>query len=198
LDLDADPQAIDEALREDRLLRKLVRATPGRRVPGTVDGFELACRTILGQQVSLGAARTLAGRLAEKYGDRVAAGDLRRTWPSPATVAEADLTGFGIAPRRAASLRRLADRVAREEIRIDAGADRDETEEQLLEIDGIGPWTASYIRMRALRDPDVFLPNDLGVRRALKRLGIEGKPAHIAARWRPWRSYALQYLWTLA
>lgn len=200
LDLDADPEAVDEALAADLYLAPLVPAAPGRRVPGSVDGFELACRAILGQQISIGAARTLASRVAQAHGRSISGRmeGLDRTWPSPTTLAASDLDGLGIAPRRRLTLLRFSEAVAAGDLRIDAGADREETERGLLAIEGIGPWTASYIRMRALRDPDVFLAGDLGARRALKRLQLNGKPADVAARWRPWRSYALQYLWTLA
>jgi AraC family transcriptional regulator of adaptative response / DNA-3-methyladenine glycosylase II len=200
LDLDADPEAIDETLTRDRSLRQLVRATPGRRVPGSVDGFELACRAILGQQISIGGARTLAGRLAAAHGTALARPDdgLERTWPAAATLAAADLGGLGIAPRRAATLTRVAEAVAGGDIKLDAGADRDESESRLLAIKGVGPWTASYIRMRALRDPDVFLDTDLGARRAMQRIAITHNGTNADARWRPWRSYALQHLWTVA
>jgi AraC family transcriptional regulator, regulatory protein of adaptative response / DNA-3-methyladenine glycosylase II len=200
LDLDADPQAIDETLSKDRSLRQLVRATPGRRVPGSVDGFELACRAILGQQISISGARTLAGRLAAAHGGALAHPDdgLERTWPTAATLASADLSGIGIAPRRAATIARVAEAVAGGDIKLDAGAEREEAEHRLMAVPGIGPWTASYIRMRALRDPDVFLPSDLGARRALQRLRVVGNGGNVDARWRPWRSYALQHLWTLA
>jgi AraC family transcriptional regulator of adaptative response / DNA-3-methyladenine glycosylase II len=200
LDLDADPEAIDATLEKDRSLRKLVRAAGGRRVPGCVDGFELACRTILGQQISIGAARTLASRLATAFGTPLSQPDngLDRVWPDAATLAAADLHGLGIPPARCTTLLRLSEAVASGDINLDAGADRDDTERQLRNIKGIGPWTASYIRMRALRDPDVFLDTDLGARRVLQRLAIEDRSDGVATRWRPWRSYALQYLWTAA
>jgi AraC family transcriptional regulator of adaptative response / DNA-3-methyladenine glycosylase II len=199
LDLDADPRAIDDSLRSDPSLRGLVRARPGCRVPGAVDGFELACRTVLGQQISIGAARTLGSRLVEAYGKPLTSPSdaLQRTFPTAETLAEADLNGLGISPKRSRTLTTLALGVASGAIRVDPGADREDSERRLLELKGIGPWTASYIRMRALRDPDVFLPTDLGVRKALEQLPhLEGDPAHVASRWRPWRSYALQYLWT--
>jgi AraC family transcriptional regulator of adaptative response / DNA-3-methyladenine glycosylase II len=200
LDLDADPEAIDESLGSDPRLAGPVRAVPGRRVPGSVDGFELACRAVVGQQVSIAAARTLLARFVEALGSPMPSsgeGSLR-TFPAPAVIAEADLQGSGILPRRAATLTALATAVADGDISLDPGADRDETERKLLQIKGIGPWTASYIRMRALRDPDVFLPTDLGARRAAERFGLRGDLANAAAGWRPWRSYALQHLWTAA
>ncbi|MEA2485393.1 MAG: AraC family transcriptional regulator, partial [Actinomycetota bacterium] len=200
LDLDADPEAVDETLSKDRSLRKLVKANPGRRVPGSVDGFELACRAILGQQISIAGARTLAGRLAAAYGSALPLPDdgLERTWPMAATLAGADLRGIGIAPSRTATITRVAEAVAGGDIKLDPGAEREESEHRLLGVRGIGPWTASYIRMRALRDPDVFLASDLGARRALQRISVAGNRGNVDARWRPWRSYALQHLWTLA
>jgi AraC family transcriptional regulator of adaptative response / DNA-3-methyladenine glycosylase II len=200
LDLDADPEAIDESLGSDPRLAGPVRAVPGRRVPGSVDGFELACRAVVGQQVSIAAARTLLARFVEALGSPMpsSGGESLRTFPAPAVIAEADLQGSGILPRRAATLTALATAVANGDISLDPGADRDETERKLLQIKGIGPWTASYIRMRALRDPDVFLPTDLGARRAAERFGLRGDLAEAAAGWRPWRSYALQHLWTAA
>lgn len=200
LDLDADPEAIDESLAHDRRLAGLVRAVPGRRLPGSVDGFELACRAVVGQQVSIRAARTLLARLVEALGSPLPfSGDVSlRRFPTVTQVAEADLHGLGILPRRGATLTALATAVAEGEITLDPGADRDETESRLLQIKGIGPWTASYIRMRALGDPDVFLPTDLGARRAAERVGLKGNLAEAAVSWRPWRSYALQHLWTAA
>jgi AraC family transcriptional regulator, regulatory protein of adaptative response / DNA-3-methyladenine glycosylase II len=199
LDLDADPEAIDETLGKDRLLRSAIKAAPGRRVPGAVDGFELACRAVLGQQISVRGARTLASRLVAAFGGRVVKplGALGYTWPEAEVLAGADLSGLGISPSRCSTMLRLAEAVAGGDISLDAGADRDDSARKLLTIKGIGPWTTSYIRMRALRDPDVFLATDLGARRAMHRLGVTSGLEEVAVRWRPWRSYALQYLWTL-
>jgi AraC family transcriptional regulator, regulatory protein of adaptative response / DNA-3-methyladenine glycosylase II len=200
LDLDADPEAIDNSLSSDQALGRLVRAVPGHRVPGSVDGFELACRSVIGQQISIDAARTLTERLVEAFGPQLPFSyeGLTRTFPAPAALAEADLRGLGISRRRAATLFELSAAVAQGEIDLDTGADRDQTERKLLQIKGIGLWTANYIRMRALRDPDVFLPTDLGARRGAQRLGLHSDLNTIATRWRPWRSYALQHLWTAA
>ncbi len=204
LDLDTDPVAVAEVLGADPLLGPAVRATPGRRVPRTVDGAELALRAVLGQQVSVAGARTLAGRLLGRCGDPLpgslaGSGEgLTHLFPAPAAVANADLRGLGVPGSRAGALRDLARVLAAGEVSVEPGADREETGQRLRALRGIGPWTASYIAMRALGDPDVALASDLGVRRAVERLGQQGDPASVtvlAERWRPWRSYAIQYLW---
>jgi AraC family transcriptional regulator of adaptative response / DNA-3-methyladenine glycosylase II len=196
LDLDADPGAVAASLSRDETLRPLAAACPGRRVPGHVDGDELAVRAVLGQQVSVAAARRLGATLTAQYGKPLEhpAGSLTHCFPSAATLAEADPASLPMPRRRAETLVRLAGALASGDLCLGPGAERDRAEAQLLAMDGIGPWTAGYIRMRALSDPDVFLPGDAGVRRALARLG-----AHTAddAAWRPWRSYAVQHLWAL-
>jgi AraC family transcriptional regulator, regulatory protein of adaptative response / DNA-3-methyladenine glycosylase II len=225
LDLDADPAAPAEHLASDPLLAPLVRAAPGQRVPGTVDGAELAVRAVLGQQVSVAAARTAAGRLTQALGDPLPApeGTLTHLFPSPAAIAAADPALLGGPLRRRATLRALAALLDGGEIAIDPGSDRAETAARLLAIPGVGPWTEQYVAMRGLCDPDAFLPSDLGVIRALEGLGRaaacatprrsgsrspHGSPAadlparlhprevaRLAERWRPWRAYALQHLW---
>ena len=235
LDLDADPAAPTEVLGGDPLLGPLVRAAPGLRLPGAVDGAELAVRAILGQQVSVLAARTAAARLTLALGE-----PLRLSWcrsdvidgpplaiwgtahpapptpstlthlfPTPAAIAGADPhatgDGFRMPARRRETLHALARLLAEGELAIDPGSDRAEVRARLLALPGIGPWTADYIAMRALCDPDAFLPTDLGVRRALERLGRSDPllcdgcsprdTARLAERWRPWRAYALQHLW---
>ncbi len=196
LDLDADPNAVDAALASDPLLAPLVAATPGRRAPGSVDADELAVRAVLGQQVSLTAARRLAGRLAELCGDRLPdpGDDVIIAFPSPTAIAEADLDQIGMPGSRRATLRSLARTLADGRISLAPGADPDEAERKLLEIRGIGPWTAAYIRMRGLGDRDVLLTTDLGVRHALARLGADDAD-DVARRWSPWGSYAVQHLW---
>jgi AraC family transcriptional regulator of adaptative response / DNA-3-methyladenine glycosylase II len=192
LDLDADASAIGAALAADDLLAPLVAARPGLRVPGTFDGFELAARAVLGQQVSVLAARTLAGRLADRFGTRLetAEGAPSVLFPGPAEVADADLSGLGLTTARRATLRALAAAVADGTLELDHGADPQETAARLAELPGVGPWTISYILMRAVRDPDAFPAADLGLRRALERLGgAAGRPD----RWRP---YAAVHLWT--
>jgi len=195
LDLDADACAIGAALAADDLLAPLVAARPGLRVPGTSDGFELAVRAVLGQQVSVPAARTLAGRLADRFGTRLetAEGSPSVLFPGPAELADADLSGLGLTTARQATLRALAAAVAGGTLELDHGADPQETSARLAGLPGVGPWTISYILMRAVRDPDAFPDADLGLRRALDQLGgTVGR----SDRWRPWRAYAAVHLWT--
>ena len=203
LDLDADPAAVADVLGEDPLLGSLVVRSPGRRVPGSVDGSELAFRAVLGQQISVAGARTLAGRLVERCGEPLpeslaAEGSgVTHLFPAPHAVAGADLDGLGVPAARAEALRGLA-RALDNNISLDPGSDRDEVERRLLGLRGLGPWTASYVAMRALGDPDAFLPTDLGVKQAVQRFGRAGDKRSVAAlgeRWRPWRAYATQHLW---
>ena len=192
LDLDADPVAVAAHLSEDPLLAPLVRRRPGLRVPGCVDGFELAVRAIVGQQVSVAGARTVLGRLVTEYGGPVTPVEgLTHRFPAPAALAAADPTRLPFPRTRARALVELARLVAEGDLRLDAGADPAETRAQLTAIPGVGPWTADYVAMRALGDPDVFLPGDVGIRDALARLGGRADDA----RWRPWRSYAVMHLW---
>jgi AraC family transcriptional regulator of adaptative response / DNA-3-methyladenine glycosylase II len=200
LDLDSDPLSVAETLGEDRLLGALVRQAPGRRVPGHVDGGELAIRAVLGQQVSLKGAATLAGRLVAQYGEPLERplGTVTHTFPSMHVLGEIDPEQLAMPRARGRALLGLARALASGELTLDAGSDRVEARGRLLELPGIGVWTADYIAMRALGDPDAFLPSDLGVRHALERLGQDGRPAaaqRIAERWRPYRAYALQHLW---
>lgn len=194
-DLDSDPGAISAHLSKDPKLRAIVRRRPGMRVPGSFDGFELATRAILGQQVSVKAATTLAGRIAARFGDPLdePAGSLTHYFPGPARLAGAEIEAIGLPARRAATIRNLARAVADGAIVLDGTADREETKARLLELPGFGPWTVSYIAMRSLRDPDAFLPTDLGVKHATERLKIDGQRNE---RWSPWRAYATMYLWS--
>jgi AraC family transcriptional regulator of adaptative response / DNA-3-methyladenine glycosylase II len=191
-DLDADPHAVDETLRADPTLRAAVDAVPGIRVPGAVDGFELAVRAVLGQQVSVAAARTMAGRLVERCGKPLTGprGSLTHAFPDAAAVADADLDGLGLTGARTRTLRALARAVADDGLVIDPVADRDEVRRRLLALPGVGPWTADYIAMRALSDPDAFPATDLVLARALGPGG-----AARAEQWRPWRAYAAMHLW---
>ena len=200
LDLDSDPHAVVEALGGDRLLGPLVRAAPGRRVAGHVDGHELAIRAVLGQQVSLAGSATLAGRLVAAYGQPLdrPLGAVTHVFPSAETLAGADPAALAMPGTRRRALLGLSAALADGDLVLDAGADRDAARRRLLALPGIGPWTADYVAMRALRDPDAFLPTDLGVRHALEQLGEDGRAAaaeRLAERWRPYRAYAVQHLW---
>jgi AraC family transcriptional regulator of adaptative response / DNA-3-methyladenine glycosylase II len=199
LDLDADPVSVDAHLGEDPMLAAVVRELPGTRVPGSVDGAETAVRVILGQQVSVAGARTLAAHLVSTHGselpETLATDSLTHLFPAPATLARAGLHDVRLSDVRREALRGLASALADGGLVLDSGVDREEAERRLLEIPGIGPWTASYIAMRVLGDPDAFLAADLGVRHAISRLGYEGEIEALAERWRPWRAYAVQHLW---
>lgn len=200
LDLDSDPAAIDDHLRTDPLLAPLVAERPGLRSLGHVDGTELLARAVLGQQVSVAGARTLAARLVARYGEELAnpVDDVTHVFPSAATIAGLAPEDFAMPRSRGSALIEACARVADGRIVLDAGSDRTETVHALQAVRGIGPWTAGYVAMRALGDPDVFLPTDVGVRNALISLGVDGSPAWAEAhaeRWRPWRSYALHHLW---
>ena len=163
-----------------------------------MDGDELALRAVLGQQVSVAGARTLAGHLVAAYGRPLARplGGVTHLFPTAAALAEAGELAMPAGRRRA--LVALAGALARGEVDVDGGADRDETLRRLRTLPGIGPWTVNYIAMRGLRDPDAYLPTDLGVRRALEMLGHDGSPtasSRLAEHWRPYRAYATQHLW---
>jgi AraC family transcriptional regulator of adaptative response / DNA-3-methyladenine glycosylase II len=189
LDADADPLAVDAALSEDPTLAPLVAARPGLRVPGVVDGFELAVRTVLAQQVSLKAAHTFAARLVEAYGKPLDTpdGGLTACFPTAETLAEASYDGIGITGSRITTLRALATAHAGGELPLDGSADRDEARARLLALPGIGPWTVEYVAMRGLSDPDAFPASDLVLRRRIAGVDPE--------RWRPWRAYAAMHLW---
>jgi AraC family transcriptional regulator, regulatory protein of adaptative response / DNA-3-methyladenine glycosylase II len=199
LDLDADPETIAAQLEPDRVLGPLVRDRPGMRVPGCLEGFEIAVRAIVGQQVSVPAARTVLGRLAARYGEPLAepSGAVTHRFPAPVALAEVAPAELPFPRRRAEALRALARLAVDDGVRFDAGADSAAALGALLEIPGVGPWTASYVAMRAFADPDAFLPTDVGVRHGLERLGVEPRRAvEVAEAWRPWRSYAVMQLWT--
>ena len=196
LALDADPLPVDRALSADPLLAPLVAARPGLRVPGAVDGAETALLAVLGQQVSLAAARTFAGRLVAAFGPPAPEG--LTAFPTPATLAAAGpqelREATGVTGARARTLHAVATATA-DGLELDPGADRTATRAALLALPGIGPWTSEYIALRALGDPDAFPSGDLVLRRALgtptARLAEER-----AEPWRPWRGYALLHLWT--
>lgn len=200
LDLDADPEAVDGHLRTDPVLAPLVDKAPGRRVPRTVDEAEFAVRAVLGQQVSTAAARTLAGRLAAAHGEPVTdpEGGLSHLFPSVEALAETDPETLAMPGTRRTTFTTLVRQLADGSLHLGVDSDWSETRAQLLALPGFGPWTADVVTMRGLGDPDAFLPTDLGIRKAAAALGLPSTPAAFTARaaaWRPWRAYAVQYLW---
>jgi AraC family transcriptional regulator of adaptative response / DNA-3-methyladenine glycosylase II len=198
LDADCDPIAVAEAFTGDPVVGPLVRALPGLRVPGHVDGHELAVRAVLGQQVSVAGARTIAARLVERHGRPLAhpVGGLTHLFPDAVTLAAVDPEELPMPRARGRALVALSGALADGTVALDRGPDRDDVRRALLALPGIGPWTADYIALRALGHPDVFLPTDLGVREALARLGHEpGRAGELALAWSPWRSYAQLHLW---
>jgi AraC family transcriptional regulator of adaptative response / DNA-3-methyladenine glycosylase II len=198
LDADCDPEAVDAHLGAHPLLAPLVRRRPGLRVPGHVDGDEIAVRAVLGQQVSVARARKLAGVLVERYGEALPE---QGGWLFPRAEALAAVSPEELPmPRsRGRALVRLSEHLAAGKIRLDRSADRAEVRRLLLAVPGIGPWTADYIAMRALGDPDVLLPTDLGVRNGLRSLGLhEHQAEELGEDWRPWRSYAQMHVWNAA
>ncbi|MEU5940673.1 AlkA N-terminal domain-containing protein [Micromonospora sp. NPDC047548] len=221
LDLDADPQAIDETLAADPALAPTVAAEPGIRLPRAVDGFEAALRAVVGQQISVRSARTTLTRLLQSTStpqapvDHEGDGDVDlhdcrqlhdrrdglRGFPSAEVVAGLADSAFGMPAGRRETVRALARAVAAGEIDLDPGGDREEVVRRLTAVPGIGAWTAGYVAMRALGDPDVLLPTDLAVRRGAAALGLPTDPKTLethAERWRPWRSYAVIRLWRAA
>ncbi|MEU0832678.1 AlkA N-terminal domain-containing protein [Streptomyces sp. NPDC005969] len=202
LDLDADPVAVDDQLRADPLLAPLVDKAPGRRVPRTVDGAEFAVRAVLGQQVSTAAARTHAARLVTAHGVPVddPEGGLTHLFPTPEALAGLDPEQLALPRSRRTTLTTLVGGLADGSLQLGTDTDWERTRAELITLPGFGPWTVEVIAMRALGDPDAFLPTDLGIRRAAEELGLPSTPAALTARaaaWRPWRAYAVQYLWTV-
>jgi len=199
LDLDADPVAVDHQLGLDDALAPLIAKSPGRRVPRCVDGAEMAMRAILGQHISTAAARTHAGRLAERHGEAVidGGGTLNRLFPLATSLHSVEL---GLPQQRRTTFDGLVDALAGGRLVLGPGSDRVEALGVLSSLKGIGPWTKHVIAMRALGDPDAFPETDLGVRRGAQHLGLASTPAALVERsapWRPWRSYAVQYLWSV-
>jgi 3-methyladenine DNA glycosylase/8-oxoguanine DNA glycosylase len=182
-DLDADPRPIAAHLAKSRLPKKIVGRHPGLRVPRCWDPFELAVRAMLGQQVTVKGASTLAGRLVERFGP-----------PQAPILADANLAAIGLPKARAESIRGFARAVCDQRIRFDGAVSSQEMIGRMCELPGIGPWTANYIAMRALGDPDAFPASDLGLLKAA-RASSPRKLAELAERWRPWRSYAAMFLW---
>jgi AraC family transcriptional regulator of adaptative response / DNA-3-methyladenine glycosylase II len=193
LDADCDPLAVDDQLGADPVIGPLVRATPGLRVPGHVDGHEVAVRAVLGQQVSVAGARTVAGRLVTEHGRLRSEPEegLTHLFPDAATIAGLAPESLPMPRSRGRALIGLCSALAGGDVALDRGPDRDDVRRRLVALPGIGPWTADYIALRALGHPDVYLPTDVGVRNALARLGAEAD----GSQWSPWRSYALSHLW---
>lgn len=194
-DLDAAPAEIQGHLENDPALGKSIKARPGLRVPGAWDPFELVIRAIIGQQISVAGARTLLGRLAEAFGAPVElGGTLTHLFPEPEDLVNKDLQGIGLTKTRAATLAAVATAFARDKDYIHTSMEAHEASQRLLAIKGIGPWTAEYVILRALRNPDAFPASDLIL---MKSAGAK-KPGDLEAQaeaWRPWRGYAAQHLW---
>lgn len=195
-DLNADWAAIAKSLRTDLALAERIAAQPGLRVPGCWNGFELATRAILGQQITVKGATALAGRLARSLGRPFsAANNLTHLFPTPEILADANLAGVGLTERRAETIRALARAVCNGQICFDKIVDPDSFLARLCEVPGIGNWTAQYVAMRALGEPDAFPSGDLGLLRAVG-LRDSHELQRRAEAWRPWRSYAAMYLWS--
>ena len=201
-DLDADPVAVESQLASDPLLWRQIRRDPGLRVPGAWDGFELTIRAVLGQQVSVKAATTIAGRIAARYGEKLRIeGDpdsqLNRLFPTPDRLARARFNNIGLVRSRATTIRSVATATIRGDLRFDGSQSPDKVRAALMSIKGIGDWTAQYVSMRALKDPDAFPGSDLGLISALAH-PQRVTPKELTARaehWRPWRAYAAMLLW---
>ena len=197
-DLNADWSAIVGSLRADPLLAAIVETEPGLRVPGSWDGFELAVRAILGQQNTVKSATTLAGRIARTFGQSFsAAGGLTHLFPPPDVLANADLSGIGLPSSRAGAIRSLARAVRDGHVRFEGIVNVDAFLSRFCEIPGIGKWTAQYVAMRSLGEPDAFPSGDLALLRTLGS-ATATELQHRSEAWRPWRAYATMYLWRMA
>jgi AraC family transcriptional regulator of adaptative response / DNA-3-methyladenine glycosylase II len=200
-DLDADPQAIREALSVDARLKPLLRARPGLRLPSGWDGFEIAVRAVIGQQVSVAAARTVAARLAQRFGAPLPEGfahGLGHFFPTPEALAEADLSAAGLTRARADTVRVVARALLEERVDFRAERKLEDFVARWVALPGIGPWTAHYVALRALGHPDAFPAEDLVLQRALPDDGMRLTAKALCARaeaWRPWRGYAVLHLW---
>jgi len=205
LDLDADPMFIAGHLSKDPHLAPVVQSFPGLRVPGGWDSFEIAVRAIIGQQVSIKGANTITARLVKRCGmplDSPVANlpGITHLFPNPKALAYADLTGIGMPGKRIETVKQFAKAVAYDQICFDAVSDPEEIKRKLIKIPGIGQWTAQYVAMRALRQPDAFPGTDLALKREVQEMtrGSDkerGKKIKRPDIWRPWRAYAAVYLW---
>lgn len=196
MDTDAMPEAVDAALSKEPSLAPRVAAHPGLRVPGCYDPFELALRAIIGQQISVKGAITILTRLVERHGNPIRdLGDFTGLFPTPDAIAAGDLSGLGLTGRRIETLQTVATAFADDPDFLSAASDPIEARDRLLALKGIGPWTAEYVALRALKDPDAFPASDLVL---VKNAGAESPKAleKASQAWRPWRAYAAQHLWT--
>ena len=193
-DLNADWATIGRTLNKDAALAKLVAASPGLRVPGAWNGFELTTRAILGQQVTVKGATTLAGRLVQRFGRTVSDNGTSHLFPEPEILAGAKLESIGLPKARAESIRALARAACDGRVCFDGATDSSQFVSKVCELPGIGPWTAQYVAMRALGEPDAFPSGDLGLLRAL---GVKNarEMEERSQLWRPWRAYAAMHLW---
>lgn len=201
-DLDADLAPITAHLGRDPRLAQLLALRPGIRVAGSLDGFEQAVRAILGQQISVTAARNLGGRLAVRWGSAIedhGDDELRYVFPTPAMLADADVASLGMPGKRGQAVAGLAAHVAKDATLLERESCLEDSIAKLLALPGLGPWTAHYIAMRVLREPDAFPASDIGLLRALvDEHGARPTAKQLAQRaeaWRPWRAYAAQHLW---
>ena len=191
-DLGADPMFISHHLMKDPKLSPIVSSFPGLRIPGGWDNFEIAVRTVIGQQISIQAANTITGRLVQRFGTPVRDSfvpGITHLFPSPRILASADMTGLGLPGKRSATLLNLASKVASGEIVLEGTVNTEAVKRSLMKVPGIGQWTTEYIAMRALREPDAFPAADLAIKRKLEDMSLQPDP------WRPWRAYAAMYLW---
>ncbi|WDS35994.1 DNA-3-methyladenine glycosylase 2 [Pseudoxanthomonas sp.] len=201
-DLDADPQAIAAALQDDPRLRPLLRKRPGLRIPSGWDGFEIAIRAVIGQQISVAAARTVTARLAQAFGEPLAAplqsDEHTHLFPTPQALADADLSAIGLTRTRATTLRTVAQAVLDGRVDFDAGTTLEQFVERWTALPGIGPWTANYLALRGLGHPDAFPAEDLVLQKALPNDGTRLTARQLlqhAQAWHPWRGYAVLHLW---
>jgi AraC family transcriptional regulator of adaptative response / DNA-3-methyladenine glycosylase II len=201
LDLDADPGAVGDVLGADPALEALVRKNPGLRLPGAVDGAEIVTRAMIGQQITVSAARTALSTLTAALGEPLSTpdGDLTVLFPAPAAIAERGAEVLRGPRRRVDTILTVNAALAAGDLDVHVGADPEELSRTLQEFSGVGPWTAGYVLMRVLGSPDVLLTGDVALRKGAANLGLpstpEGLEAHAGA-WRPWRSYAGMHLWS--